>query len=57
MIKKFRARQSGEGLTSLLFTLIFIGCVEKKKKPQHKNLTNVKLYVNVCIVAEGTLLL
>lgn len=27
MMNKFRVRQSGEGLTSLLFTLIFIGCV------------------------------
>ena len=26
-MNKFKTRQSGEGLTSLLFTLIFIGCV------------------------------
>ncbi|MCF6236271.1 MAG: DUF4845 domain-containing protein [Gammaproteobacteria bacterium] len=27
MINKFKSRQTGEGLTSLLFTLFFIGCV------------------------------
>ncbi len=27
MMNKFRFRQTGEGLTSLLFTLVFIGCV------------------------------